>query len=941
MSDTLDVKVGGPVDATEQVYVVRASDREFIKQLRAGEYVNVVTSRQMGKTSLVYRTMALMEGEGYRFAYFDLSPLKNEDSPQLYFQGVVKALARKLKLDLDLPQFWARHADESLSLGFMDFFRVALERLDGRIVIILDEIDSTLERDFTDDLFTAIRSLYTSRPEEPALKRLSFCLVGVATPNELIKARRTTPYNIGRTLWLADFDPLNDDLSPFLAALHADPDIAGQLLMRILHWTGGQPYLTARLCEEARRKGAATAAAIDALVEHDFTSLDGLRQDAHFEQTLRFINERAARSGDLMSLYERLLKGESLPDQAANIAYAQLKLSGLARRDGQGRLRTRNRLYEKLFDLSWVAASKPRMALTRARRLAYGAMTVLFLALVGGGLYYETTVVPLQAQQEARQQLERLQVTLEGGIRGFTLVGLPRQDRGAVFERALPHLQSLAGGREPSRLAFTLSEGDGISLAQVARWSTLARLAIRDPQLADLSPLAGMVGLKELDLFHTAVSDVSPLAGLGRLEALDLGNTAVRSLAPLARLGSLRRLYLSNSAVDDVTPLAGMVGLKELDLSHTAVSDLSPLAGLDRLEALDLGNTAVRSLALLTRLGALRRLDLSNTAVDDVTPLAALIQLEELDLSRTRVHDPSPLTKLPALRHLALDGLGLRGFDFGRARVLEDPPPLTGAPRAGQVFRDCPACPQMVALPSGSFTMGSPADEAGRDNDEGSQHLVQIRSVAVARFEIRFDEWALCVADGACPPLDDYGLGRGARPAIRLSWDEAYIYARWLSKKSGQPYRLLSEAEWEYAARAGSVAARFWGDGSDQACAYANVADESAWQQLELAADWKLHKCSDGFATTAPVGSYLPNEFGLYDVLGNVWEWTEDCYIAEYRPAFKDGRPMLTADCPLRVLRGGSWNGSPRSARSAVRIRSAAGTRGIGLGFRLARTLSP
>lgn len=878
MSDTLDVKVGGPVDATEQVYVVRASDREFIEQLRAGEYINVVTSRQMGKTSLVYRAMALMEGEGegegYRFAYFDLSPLKNEDSPQLYFQGVVKALARKLKLDLDLPQFWARHADESLSLGFMDFFRVALERLDGRIVIILDEIDSTLERDFTDDLFTAIRSLYTSRPEEPALKRLSFCLVGVATPNELIKARRTTPYNIGRTLWLADFDPDNDDLSPFLAVLHADPGIAGQLLTRILHWTGGQPYLTARLCEEARRKGAATGAAIDALVEHDFTSLDGLRQDAHFEQTLRFINERVARSGDVISLYARLLKGESLPDQAANIAYAQLKLSGLARRDGQGRLRTRNRLYEKLFDLSWVAASKPRKALTRARRLAYGAMTVLVLAFVGGGLYYQTTVVPLQVQQEARQQLERLQVTLEGDIRGFTVVGLPRQDRSAVFERALPHLQSLAGGREPSRLAFTLKEGDGIPLAQVARWSSLARLAIRDPRLADLSPLAGMAGLKELDLSHTAVSDLSPLAGLGRLEALELGSTAVRSLAPLAGLGSLRRL------------------------------------------------------------------DLSNTAVEDVTPLAALTQLEELDLSRTRVRDLSPLARLPALRHLALDGLGLRGFDAGKARVLEDPPPLKGVPRAGQVFRDCPACPQMVALPGGSFTMGSPADEAGRDDDEGPQHPVHIRALAVARFEIRFDEWALCVADGACPPLDDYGFGRGARPAIRLSWDEARTYARWLSKKGGQPYRLLSEAEWEYAARAGSVTARFWGDDPDQACTYANVADNST-KQLEVPAGWVLHNCSDGFATTAPVGSYRPNAFGLYDVLGNVWEWTEDCYASDYRTAFKDRRPMLSADCSSRVLRGGSWSLNPRVARSAVRDWYSTGGRFIVLGFRLARTLSP
>jgi formylglycine-generating enzyme required for sulfatase activity len=866
MTDAIELKVGGPVDSTEQVYISRTSDSEFIELLRAGEYVNVVTSRQMGKTSMVYRAMTQLAGEGFRFAYFDLSPLRTEPSPQVYFQGIVKQLARKLSLDLDLSAFWASHADESLSLGFMDFFHVVLEHLDGRIVIVLDEIDSTLERDFTDDLFTAIRSLYTGRPENPDLKRLSFCLVGVATPNELVKAPRTTPYNIGRTLWLTDFDATRDDLSPFAAALHSDGGVARQILARVLYWTGGQPYLTARLCEEARRQGVGTPEAIDALVAREFTHLDGLRHDAHFEQTLRFVNERVANSGEVIALYEEVLKGKAPQDQAANLAHAQLKLAGLVRRDGQGRLRPRNRLYEKLFDRAWVAASKPRKALNRARRLANVAVAALVLALAGGVFYYQNTVAPLKAQQEARQELERLKVTLEGDIRDFTHVGLPRESRDQVFAKALPYLETLATGAEASRLSFTVEAGESIAPVPLAAWAGLARLVIRDPGFNDLAPLAGMTGLRELDVSHTGIKDLTPLAGLSALEVLDLGSTGVSDLVPLARLGGLRRLDLSNTLVADLSPLAGLRELRELDLSHTRVRDLTPLKGLANL------------------------------------------------------------------RHLALDGLGVAGVEAGKATVLADPPALGGQPKVGQVFRDCPVCPQMVALPGGRFTMGSPPSETDRDEDEGPQHEVDIRPLAVARFETRFDEWALCVADGACPALDDAGFGQGARPVLRVSWEEAQTYVRWLSKQSGKPYRLPSEAEWEYAARAGSTTARYWGDDPDQACGFANVADKSLFSALE---------CSDGYRETAPVGVYRPNAFGLYDTIGNVWEWTGDCYDDSYRKSPRDCSQMTSGDSQPRVLRGGGWLNIPRFARSANRYWYSVGDRYYDLGFRVARTLSP
>ena len=175
-----------------------------------------------------------------------------------------------------------------------------------------------------------------------------------------------------------------------------------------------------------------------------------------------------------------------------------------------------------------------------------------------------------------------------------------------------------------------------------------------------------------------------------------------------------------------------------------------------------------------------------------------------------------------------------------------------------------------------------------------------------------------------------------SHPALCVSWNDARAYAQWLSRKTGQRYRLPTEAEWEYAARAGTSAARYWGDEPGQACRFANVADQSRFQTLSFG---QKHECNDGHYFTAPVGSYTQNLFGLYDMLGNVWEWTEDCWNASYAGAPSDGIAWLTGDCAQRVCRGGSWSTVPRFARSAARHKNAADHRDNLTGFRLARTL--
>ena len=218
--------------------------------------------------------------------------------------------------------------------------------------------------------------------------------------------------------------------------------------------------------------------------------------------------------------------------------------------------------------------------------------------------------------------------------------------------------------------------------------------------------------------------------------------------------------------------------------------------------------------------------------------------------------------------------------------------------------------------------MGSPPNEAGRDDDEGPQRKVTIANAfAVGKYEVTFAEWDACVAAGGCKTKPgDAGWGRGNQPVINVSWNDAQDYVKWLKEKTKKDYRLLTEAEWEYVARAGSTTAYWWGDAVGRGNANCSGCG-SQWDGKQA----------------APVGSFAANRFGLYDTAGNVWEWVEDCYHGTYDGAPKDGSAWKdSADCD-RVLRGGSWNYDPRVVRSANRVRYGPVVRDGILGFRVAR----
>ena len=191
------------------------------------------------------------------------------------------------------------------------------------------------------------------------------------------------------------------------------------------------------------------------------------------------------------------------------------------------------------------------------------------------------------------------------------------------------------------------------------------------------------------------------------------------------------------------------------------------------------------------------------------------------------------------------------------------------------------------------------------------------------------------VKDRAGRGWRDPGYRQGeSHPVACVSWDDARSYTSWLSRETGESYRLPSESEWEYVARAGTRTARHWGDGESGQCSYANGMDASTGWGWGVA-------CSDGHARTAPAGSYGANVWGLHDVLGNVWEWTEDCWNESYAGAPSDGRAWATGNCTHHVLRGGAWFSTPRFLRSADRVRYTTDIRNNISGFRVARTLAP
>ncbi|MEM8634912.1 MAG: SUMF1/EgtB/PvdO family nonheme iron enzyme [Pseudomonadota bacterium] len=279
-------------------------------------------------------------------------------------------------------------------------------------------------------------------------------------------------------------------------------------------------------------------------------------------------------------------------------------------------------------------------------------------------------------------------------------------------------------------------------------------------------------------------------------------------------------------------------------------------------------------------------------------------------VSRKSSGSPLPLILGGAVLLAAL-GIGgvmlLSGNEAGdEAERTAEAAPVSDSP-----FTDCDLCPDMVVIEAGRFMMGSPDDEVGRTGNESPMHAVQLSAFAIGKTEVTFDQWDACLADGGCNGYNpsDRGYGRGDQPVIGISWNDAKSYASWISGKTGKSYRLPTEAQWEYAARAGTQTPYWWG------------IDFSSGEMP--------------MSQPVPTGSLRENPFGLQGMLGNAREWVEDCYMNSYADSPADGSAQRGGDCNRRILRGGAWGRDPDDHRAANRARISRDVRDRAFGFRL------
>jgi tetratricopeptide (TPR) repeat protein len=422
MSEQSIYAVGGTVQASGGIYISRDADEELLRLCREGEFCYVLTAHQTGKSSLRVATMERLAAEGFRSVGIDLSRIgigSLELTAEQWYLGLINSIVDQLDLDVDPVAWWDQRALLGPTQQLSQFLRqVVLEQISKPVVIFVDDIDSTLDLDFTDDFFAAIHACYNARASEPAFKRLSFVLLGVATPSALISDPQRTPFSMGRRVDLADFT--HRQAVPLADGLGLPPVEAGQVLTWILDWTGGHPYLTQRLCAAAAVSPTKTwdAAVVDKLVEKTFLGKQSAR-DHNLQFVRDMLTQRAPHKAAVLKTYRRIHAGQAVPDEERSPVKAHLKLSGVVKQKGD-HLVVRNRIYEQIFNQEWIGRNMPR-DWTR-----WIVVISAILVLLLGGLFGYYTYRPGQQTTEAQAQafIDKFRGTISTDVRIISLAGL-------------------------------------------------------------------------------------------------------------------------------------------------------------------------------------------------------------------------------------------------------------------------------------------------------------------------------------------------------------------------------------------------------------------------------------------------------------------------------------------------------------------------------------
>jgi len=373
--------VGGTVQAGGGIYIPRKADDELLGYCRAGEFAFILSSRQVGKSSLMVRTARQLENEGIRSVIIDLSSIGVNISADEWYLGILNEIANTLELRADIFAWWAERAALSPATRLTNFLRdVLLKEVSQPVVLFFDEIDSTLSISFKDDFFTALRAIYNARSTVADFKRLSFVLIGVATPSDLISDSARTPFNIGRRVELTDFT--REELNPLAEGLGEN---AAQVLGWVFDWTNGHPYLTQRLCQFLTKSAdGITQETVESAVKDLFLGEKGM-EDNNLQFVRDMLLERAADKTGVLKIYGQVIQDKKpVEDDEQSLNKSHLKLSGVVRRR-QVNLRVSNLIYQRVFNPNWVKEHLPRLE-RRTVLMTLGIISLLAVTLAGLGV---------------------------------------------------------------------------------------------------------------------------------------------------------------------------------------------------------------------------------------------------------------------------------------------------------------------------------------------------------------------------------------------------------------------------------------------------------------------------------------------------------------------------------------------------------------------------
>ena len=857
---------GGTLPPDAPSYVKRPTDDELFRHIMAGEFCYVLTPRQMGKSSLMIRTAQRLQGEGIKSAIVDLTVTGTVESEDQWYKGILTQIKRRLRLDIDPVNWWEQRKDIPNIQKFVEFFEEVLTEVKAHIVIFMDEIDTTLKLDFRDDFFAGIRAIFNARAENPDLKRLTFVLLGVASPSDLIKDRNRTPFNIGQEIPLRSFSRENARMLE-TGLGQAYPSFGRQILDRIFYWTNGHPYLTQKLCQSVVETGLKEydEREIDLLVKNLFTS-----EEANRETNLQFVRDNILNYPErrvILSIYKKLLRGAEIRDNKNSLPQNHLKLSGLARAE-DGKLVVSNKIYSRVFDQRWV--NKYTEIDWR-----YPIIGVLSLIIIGFASVFYNDGVRLPNQEATR-------------VNGILIY---RDDRGIHYLADLFRMEPFIFANDYEYKAndtffngFSTWE-DQKSLIEIKYGEpppfpedykiVIAGLYTNLADVDNSGQTTRLLevmqkSLKEMKLHNESLyreithwlearkrSKDDPQGALEAYsQALRLNPQNPATLFERARIYARQGEFeLALRDYDQVIAIVPESNIEpttqptsEIPVNTSTLSTLlSTSVGTTRTPVLSAGITTASTITSNLPVATATSAILTATASVEATSALPLQPIQSRFLTlRQRVAAVD--NEIRQNSNLSAFLANANSSDYSNL-ALKGLIPTVIPTSLVSVASTSTLQPESAGLSSVNGMVQVPANiyEVGKNPENANQSAVQSISLPafwIDQYQVTNADFQQFVPEWTIPP------GKENHPAIGVTWEEADAYCRALNK------RLPSEAEWEAAARGPGPDPQLypWGKDAAQALKLPNQTYEVGTQPFNV----------------SPVGAF--------DMWGNVFEWVGDPY---------------------------------------------------------------